>query len=331
MQCDLFLVGEGVRSDPSAVPSNLLSHAVTAEAVGFDTVWLAEHHFIRYGACPSPPVMAASILSRTTRLRVGTAACVLSNRHPVALAEEAVMLDAISDGRFRLGVARGGPWVDVEVFGAGPERLESGFEETLDVLLSWLEGGEVGCSGRFFDFRSVPVLATPSIGLGVWVAATSRGTVDLAAHRGLPLLLGVHSTVEENAGLVRRWREVAEKHGHDPDAAEHGAVFLAYAADNRVEAIERLRIPLIEWLSKGVGDYRRLDGSRGSREQTEYVDRLLAGHLVGAPGESAERLAESAEVTGIRRALLMVEGAASPSEVDENIRRLGVELVPIVS
>lgn len=331
MRCDLFLAGEAVRSDPARVPVNLLDHAVAAETVGFDTVWLAEHHFIRYGACPSPPIMAASILARTNRLRVGTAACVLSNRHPVALAEEAVMLDAISSGRFRLGVARGGPWIDLEVFGTGAERLESGFEETLDLVLSWLDGGEVGHAGRFFEFRSTPVLAKASSDLGVWVAATSQDTVDLAASRGLPLLLGVHATDDEKIALVNRWREVAEKNGHDPDTAEHGAVFLAFAADSRREAVQRLRGPMTEWLSKGVGDYQRLDGSRGGRDQAEYVDRLIDTHLVGTPHHSAERLADSVEATGIGRALLMVEGAATASEVTENIQRLGAELVPIVS
>jgi len=88
---------------------------------------------------------------------------------------------------------------------------------------------------------------------------------------------------------------------------------------------------MTEWLSKGVGDYQRLDGSRGGRDQAEYVDRLIDTHLVGTPHHSAERLADSVEATGIGRALLMVEGAATASEVTENIQRLGAELVPIVS
>lgn len=308
VRCDLFLLGEAVRHDPTSVPGNLLRHALAAERSGFDTVWLAEHHFIRYGACPSTPVMAAAILAATDRLAVGTAACILSNRHPVALAEEAVMLDQISDGRFRLGVARGGPWVDLEVFGTGHDRFEFGFTEALDLLQSWFHSEEVSADGRFFSFRPVPVVAHPTADFGVWVAATSVGTVEVAARRGLPLLLGVHATDEEKALLVAHWRAVAVRHGYDPDGVEHGAVYLAFADDDHVRAASRLRAPMRRWLSTGVGDYRRLDGSRGSRDQEAYVDRLVDTHLVGHPERSAERLVESMRTTGVGRALLMVKG-----------------------
>ncbi len=331
MRCDLFLVGDAVHNDPAAVPRNLLRYAVAAEKCGFGGVWLAEHHFIRYGACPSTPVMAASILSATRRLTVGTAACVLSNRHPVALAEEAVMLDGLSNGRFRLGVARGGPWIDLEVFGTGHERFESGFVETLDVLLSWFRQSRVSSDGRFFTFRPVPVRARPGEGFTVWIAATSAATVDVAAQRGLPLLLGVHTTDTEKAAMVHRWRRVAVEHGHDADAVEHAAVYLAFADDDDDRAASRLRGPMTEWLSTGVGDYRRVDGTKGSADQSAYVDRLIETHLVGNPARSARRLRTSMQAGGVGRALLMVEGAASPDEVEANITRLAHELLPNVN
>jgi hypothetical protein len=53
----------------------------------------------------------------------------LANRHPVALAEETALLDHLSNGRFHLGVGRGGPWVDLEVFGTGPYRYQHGLAE----------------------------------------------------------------------------------------------------------------------------------------------------------------------------------------------------------
>jgi alkanesulfonate monooxygenase SsuD/methylene tetrahydromethanopterin reductase-like flavin-dependent oxidoreductase (luciferase family) len=91
--------------------------AVAAERAGFDDVWVAEHHFMSYGVCPSAVTLAAYVLGRTERVAVGTAVSVLSVQHPVALAEQAALLDQVSGGRFWLGVGRGGPWVDLEVFG----------------------------------------------------------------------------------------------------------------------------------------------------------------------------------------------------------------------
>lgn len=63
--------------------------AVAAERAGFDDVWLAEHHFMSYGICPSAVTLAAYVLGSTRRVAVGTAVSVLSATHPVALAEQA--------------------------------------------------------------------------------------------------------------------------------------------------------------------------------------------------------------------------------------------------
>jgi alkanesulfonate monooxygenase SsuD/methylene tetrahydromethanopterin reductase-like flavin-dependent oxidoreductase (luciferase family) len=82
-----------------------------------------------YGICPSAVTLAAYVLGRTRRVGVGTAVRVLSTWHPVALAEQAALLDQVSAGRFRLGAGRGGPWMELEVFGTGLDRYETGFAE----------------------------------------------------------------------------------------------------------------------------------------------------------------------------------------------------------
>ena len=84
-----------------------LAAAVAAEDAGFDDVWIAEHHFMSYGVCPSAVTMAGFLLGATRRITVGTAVSVLSTQHPVALAEQAALLDRLSGGRFVLGVGRG--------------------------------------------------------------------------------------------------------------------------------------------------------------------------------------------------------------------------------
>jgi alkanesulfonate monooxygenase SsuD/methylene tetrahydromethanopterin reductase-like flavin-dependent oxidoreductase (luciferase family) len=117
VQLDLFLLAA---QPPGWSQAEALAHALglatAAEDAGLDGVWIAEHHFISYGVCPSAVAFAAHVLGRTRRVAVGTAVAILANRHPVALAEEAALLDHLSGGRFRLGVGRGGPWVDLEVW-----------------------------------------------------------------------------------------------------------------------------------------------------------------------------------------------------------------------
>jgi alkanesulfonate monooxygenase SsuD/methylene tetrahydromethanopterin reductase-like flavin-dependent oxidoreductase (luciferase family) len=319
---DLFLLG-GVfpGTAPAAALRRVVSYARQAEAAGLDGVWTAEHHFIEYGASPSATLMAAHLLAATERIQIGTAVAVLSNRHPVSLGEEAATLDALAPGRFRLGVGRGGPWIDLDVFGSSLDRYERGFEEGLRLLTRWLSGeAEIAHAGEFFDVLPVRVMP-PGTGRPVWVAATGEGTARLAGRLGLPLLLGMHAPDEDHVALLRAWREEAEAAGFDPEAAEHVSTHLAQVADG--PAVERLRASLAELLTRGVGQYVSLKPGRGVRDHAAYVDWMIGRHAVGPADHVAERLAASAEATGVRRQLLMVESLGDPKAVGDNIAALG--------
>jgi alkanesulfonate monooxygenase SsuD/methylene tetrahydromethanopterin reductase-like flavin-dependent oxidoreductase (luciferase family) len=303
-------------------------YALAAEEAGFDGVWIAEHHFISYGTCPSALAFAAHLLGRTTRIRVGTAACILSNRHPVALAEEAILLDELSGGRLDLGVARGGPWIDLDVFGTGMSRYTHGFPEALDLLLRWLSGSEkVGAHGEFFRFPPVSVVPQPRRPIPVWVAATSEPTVELAAARGLPLLLGMHATTDEKRCLLDHY----DKHptATFPDGATpHASAHVAYVADSLPQAQDALREAMPGWLST-TAQYVRIDASTApARDPHAYLEHLLGIHPVGPPQLCVRRLADTMAATGARRLLLMVEGAGDPDRTLANIARLGSEVLP---
>ncbi|MEV3935697.1 LLM class flavin-dependent oxidoreductase [Glycomyces sp. NPDC049804] len=323
---DLFLLGgvfPGIA--PAAALRRVVSYARQAETAGLDGVWTAEHHFIEYGASPSATLMAAHLLAATERLQIGTAVAVLSNRHPVALGEEAATLDALAPGRFRLGVGRGGPWIDLDVFGSGLDRYERGFEEGLGLLRRWLSGdAEVTHTGEFFDVLPVRVMP-PGTGRPVWVAATGEGTARLAGRLGLPLLLGMHAPDADHIKLLTAWRREAEAADFDPDAAEHVSTHLAQIADDRA-TVDRLRSSLTELLTRGVGQYVSLKPGRSARDHAAYVDWMIERHAVGPAGHVAERLAASAEATGVRRQLLMVEGIGDPDAVGDNIAALGAAL-----
>ncbi|MFB6890685.1 LLM class flavin-dependent oxidoreductase [Kitasatospora sp. NPDC056327] len=153
--------------------------AVAAEQAGLDSVWLAEHHFVPYGVCPNAATLAALLLGRTRRIGVGTAVSVLSTTHPVALGEQAALLHLTSGGRFTLGVGRGGPWIDLDVFGGGVDAFEQGFPERLDLLLRWLRGSRVGAAGPQFSFPEVAVVPRATEpprrpDLGAWLGLDDR-------------------------------------------------------------------------------------------------------------------------------------------------------------
>ncbi|MFK3979064.1 LLM class flavin-dependent oxidoreductase [Micromonospora sp. NPDC050397] len=302
-------------------------YALAGEAARYAGVWIAEHHFIPYGTCPSALAFAAHLLGATSRITVGTAACVLSNRHPVALAEEAVLLDELSDGRFALGVGRGGPWVDLEVFGTGLDRYTDGFAASVDLLTAWLSGAERVAGNAHFPFRPVPVVPRPRRPVPTWIAATSAGTVDLAARHGLPLLLGLHASVTEKSELLDRYHHTAARHGHDPSTVEHASAHLAHVADTDETARSAVRANLPALL-RGVDDYVRIDGAPPARrDHHRYVEKLLRIHPVGAPAYCRERLAEATALTGVRHLLLMVEAGGGRAATLDNIARLAADVL----
>ncbi|GAA2777784.1 LLM class flavin-dependent oxidoreductase [Kitasatospora sp. CM 4170] len=354
--------------------------AVEAEHAGLDSVWLAEHHFVPYGVCPNAATLAALLLGRTRRIGVGTAVSVLSTAHPVALGEQAALLHLTSGGRFTLGVGRGGPWIDLDVFGSGVDAFERGFPERLDLLLRWLRGSRVGADGPQFDFPEVAVVpraAEPPrrpdlgtwLGLGdqsgllrfprqrkdadaddaggeltatgrpvagppVVVACTSPGGVRLAAERGLPMLLGMHSGDEDKLQMLELYRESWRAAGRGEEQLrrverQHVAAGVAQVDDRTATARDTLLRSMPGWFEYGLGAHRTVDGrERKMRDPHQYTELLCDLHAVGTPKQCADRLLATAERTGIRRFALLAEGSGDREATLHNIARLGSEVLP---
>ncbi|MBW0104269.1 LLM class flavin-dependent oxidoreductase [Pseudonocardia sp. KRD-291] len=303
--------------------------AVAAEEAGFDDVWVAEHHFMTYGLCPSAVTLAGYLLGATSRITVGTAVSVLPTAHPVALAEQALLLDQVSGGRFRLGVGRGGPWVDLEVFGTGADRHgEAGFAEALDLLLATLDGPTVSADGDRFRFREVPVTPAPRPGtahggVAPVLAATSPSGIAAAARRGLPMLLGMHADDAEKARFTAGYRAAG-----GPGVA-HVAAGIAHVEDTTARARAVVRDSLPRWLEPGLAGYVRLDGAaRAPRDPAEYTELLCGLHPVGDAAHAVATLAGTARATGVEHVVLLTDCTGDPARTRENIARLGAEVLP---
>ncbi|MGH3865011.1 MAG: LLM class flavin-dependent oxidoreductase [Pseudonocardiaceae bacterium] len=313
--------------DHTTVLESTVAAAVAAEEAGFDDVWVAEHHFMSYGICPSAITLAGYLLGATRRIAVGTAVSVLSTQHPVALAEQVALLDQLSGGRLRLGVGRGGPWIDLEVFGTGLDRYQHAFPESLDLLLSALTRPRLAACGPHFHFPDINIVPRPRTQPhpDVILAATTTATVELAAQRGLPLLLGMHASDTDKAALIGHCNRVA---GATCQVKHIGAA-LAYVADSQREALATMRGRLPRWLGPGLAGYRRADGGpHHPRDPAEYTELLCRIHPVGTPEHCRDTLAATTQRTGIDHVILLVEGAGDRTRTLENIARLGAEILP---
>ncbi len=123
-----------------------LAQIETAEALGFDSVWLTEHHFTDDGYLPSMMVAASAIAARTKRVSIGTYVLLAPFQHPLKLAEDTATVDVISGGRLRLGIGMGYRAEEFEGFGVPRNERFGRTFETIEILRrAW--------TGERFDFH----------------------------------------------------------------------------------------------------------------------------------------------------------------------------------
>src|ERR1700729_2992382 len=117
-----------------------LDYNIEAEALGFESSFLVEHHFTGWNQVSSTLMLLTALATRTTTLRLGSAVMVLPWHNPVLLAEQGATLDLIYRGRFDCGLGKGYGPSEFKGFQIAPEEAEARFEEALAVMIrAWSE------------------------------------------------------------------------------------------------------------------------------------------------------------------------------------------------
>src|SRR3989475_11038868 len=129
--------------------------------LGFDQVWLTEHHFIDYGLAVDPGSLAATAAALTRRVRIGLAAAILPFHHPLRLAEQMALIDIISKGRLDVGVGRGNRPAEFKGYHVPQQENRERFDETVDVIQRGWTEERFSYHGRFFSFDDVRVIPKP--------------------------------------------------------------------------------------------------------------------------------------------------------------------------
>jgi alkanesulfonate monooxygenase SsuD/methylene tetrahydromethanopterin reductase-like flavin-dependent oxidoreductase (luciferase family) len=179
-----------------------------AEALGFHSAWVTEQHFNTFGVCPDPLTMLAHLAGMTQRIRLGTSVVVLSIHNPLAIAEQAALVDQLSGGRLELGIGKGHPKQNYQAFGVQAGESEARFYEAHDVLkLAWT-GEEFSFRGKFTTAENVRLVPRPvqSPHPPLWVATFGNpDMIRFAARNGYPLLhTFAGDSLGQNLELYRR-------------------------------------------------------------------------------------------------------------------------------
>jgi len=235
--------------------------------LGFDEIWLTEHHFIDYGLSVDPAALAAAAASRTRRIRIGLAAAILPFHHPLRLAEQMALVDIISNGRLDVGVGRGNRPAEFRGYRVPQEESRERFDEAVEIMQrAWTED-RFSYDGRFFQVPEVSVIPKPTQRPHppLYQVCVTKDGIENTALRGWPMLNSVlfgpvgqlvanrdtyvealkksGRSPEEIAGLLSRWGVSRQIY-----VAETDATALAEAKDAELwyqESFRQVRPPPI--------------------------------------------------------------------------------------
>jgi probable F420-dependent oxidoreductase len=162
-----------------------LQEVVRGEELGFDSIWMEEHHSVVDHYWPSPLPVLAGFATRTSKVMLGTDILVAPFYHPVRLAEDIALLDMMSGGRFVLGVAIGYKPDEFALYGAELEKRGARFEEQLAIMKGLWTQDSIAFKGRYYQVEGKlePKPLTkphPPVWIGGWGDITLRRAATLA-------------------------------------------------------------------------------------------------------------------------------------------------------
>jgi alkanesulfonate monooxygenase SsuD/methylene tetrahydromethanopterin reductase-like flavin-dependent oxidoreductase (luciferase family) len=268
---------------------------------GYDTFWLAEHHFQRegYECIPNILLLAVHLAHVTRRIKLGCGFNILPMWHPLRLAEDYAVADILTGGRVVFGIGRGYHTREVEVFGAPMLDQDANrelFEEQVELLFKAFHQRSFSHHGKHYQIpppnlpyrgytlEEISLVPRPArLPVECWqpiVSASPRG-LDLMARHGIKGVIGGGAASGgANDAVIRAWRDALARHGRETE----------------------LGADLIVGLSVYIAD----DVEQGIREAAPFFEENMKmfAPLGFVRGLTPEQIAATADPARIRRANL---------------------------
>src|SRR3984957_7521933 len=215
-----------------------LDYNVEAEALGFYSSFLVEHHFTGWNQVSSTLMLLMALAMRTRTLRLGSAVMVLPWHNPVLLAEQAATLDLISGGRLDFGLGKGYRHSEFKGFQIAPEEAEARFEEAVAVMTrSFTTRQRFSHHGRFWHFEDIVVEPPPAQQPHppLWVAAGSAPSIRRAAARGFNLILDQYASPQQIAERIGIYQAERQRCGLPFDPMQVAVARQLYVAKDEAD------------------------------------------------------------------------------------------------
>jgi alkanesulfonate monooxygenase SsuD/methylene tetrahydromethanopterin reductase-like flavin-dependent oxidoreductase (luciferase family) len=258
-------------ADDGRVIDETMQEAILTDQLGFDTIWLAEHHFDGIVAYVDPVALAAALAIATKTAKIGFAVAQMALHHPIRLAEQIALIDHLSKGRLIVGLGRGTAYniYDYQGYGIDHTTAQARFEEAEAIMFEAWKGQPMDHKGEFYTCKLPelrPGVFTKPHPYVIRAAASEHGMLEIAGH-GKPFMMNV----QNNATTIARmqmYRQKLRDIGLDEAtiAAKCDECWVwrnVYVAETDAEA-ERLAVPaFIEMHEHRVAMRRRIYEEQG--------------------------------------------------------------------
>jgi hypothetical protein len=198
------------KSEPypyQAIHERVTRKVLEAEKLGFETVWIAEHHFSStYGTLPDRFSYLVYLGAKTTRIKLGAAVMVVPLHHRMRIVENVTSLDILSNGRFQLGLSYGYPSCELEGLGISYEQRREIQQEAIPLIFKGFHDKRVNANGKHFKFKmdeqyevfpqSIQKPHPPS-----YMDAGTNESMQFAAEQGLGLMQDSHPWLRSLASM----------------------------------------------------------------------------------------------------------------------------------
>ena len=342
----------GQRKGEQQAYDEALEQIKLADEVGFNCVWMVEHHF-REGRshCPSPEVVIGALTQATRRIKLGYGVTLLpyAFTHPARVAEKVATADVLSKGRVEWGTGRSTP-MEQTAFGVDRERSREQWREAIQIIVSMWEKERFSWDSPSFQFPERVVTPKPyqDPHPPCWVAASSPDTAAIAGENGLGLLsLSILKQVDELSEQIRQYRQASQR--AKPLTRVHNQRAAAYTLVHCAESMQQAEAngvwDSVWWWYKNLAEFM-IEWEFPNMRQDE-IDRIFPFMqkqaeggvpieefdaadmiVVGDPERCLEKMRRYERI-GVDQLICYVQFGYLPHEsVMKTIELLGTEVIP---
>lgn len=309
-----------------------LEQASLAEELGYQSLFVAEHHFLPDGWIPAPTVFLGGLAAVTDSMRIGTDVIVLPLHHPIEIAEHAAVLDNLSGGNFHLGVSIGWRDEEFEAFGVDKRERVKRTVEGIELIRALLTEEEVSYSGDLVAVEELTVMPRPvQSSIPIWYGGQSPPAIRRAARMADGWVISPIETYDELREEVDIYREALDEYGRSYDEVWKPLRREAYVAADDQTAWEEVGEALLYEYRDVYGDYDDAGHSFDVDDSDKAIEALQRHaedrFIVGSPETAIRELERYHDAFDIDEVLLRMHFPGLETERATNSMRLVAEEV----